>query len=65
MGEQRGSRFASILVEAEQIAQLDGRAVPVRALQNLEGHGAAMVMQPLTPIKNGENIRPLRAPPQR
>ena len=40
VGEQRGSRFAAVLVEAKQITQLDGRAVPVRALEDLEGIGA-------------------------
>ena len=43
MGEQRSSRFPAVLVEAERIAQLDGRAVPVRALEDLEGHGSRMV----------------------
>ena len=40
MSEQRGSRFAAVLVEAEQITEFDGGAVPVGALENLEGHGA-------------------------
>ena len=54
MGEQRGSRFASILVEAEQIAQVDGRAVPVRALQNLEGHGAGKDVRALASARTNE-----------
>ena len=45
-------------VEAEQIAQRDRCAVPFGALKDLEGHGDGMVMQPLMPIKNGENIQP-------
>jgi hypothetical protein len=39
MGEQRRSRLTAILLEAEQIAQLDGGAVPVGVLEDLEGHG--------------------------
>jgi len=29
MGEQRGSRFAAIFLEAKQITEFDGGAVPV------------------------------------
>ena len=36
MGEQRRSRLAAILLEAEPIAQLDGYAVPVGAFEDLE-----------------------------
>ena len=59
--ERRSPRFAAVLVEAEQVAKRNRCAVPFGALKDLEGHGGAMVMQPLTPIKNGENIHPLRA----
>ena len=37
MGEQCGSRFAAVLVEAEQVTQRDRGAVPFKALEDLEG----------------------------
>ena len=48
MGEQGGSRFAAILLEAKQITEFELSAVPIETLENLEGHGAGMVIQPLT-----------------
>ena len=43
MREQGGSRLATVFLEAEQVAQLNRRPVPVGALKNLEGHGGGMV----------------------
>jgi hypothetical protein len=43
MGEQRGSRFPAVLVEAEQITEFDWRAVPIGPLDDLEGHRRRIV----------------------
>jgi len=43
MGEQRRPRLSAVLREAEQVPELDRCAVPVGALQDLEGHWRRIV----------------------
>ena len=46
---------ATVLVKAEQIAQLGGRAVPVRRLEDLKGIRGGIVARTLTRVDGIED----------